>query len=258
MLPIEPVLPQLFTALKDHNVVILQAPPGAGKSTFLPLQLIKKGLFKGKIIMLEPRRLAARSIAHYLSSQLGEPVGQSVGYRIRQETKVSANTVLEIVTEGVLTRMIQSDPELSGIDLVIFDEFHERSIHADLALTLSLEIQGALRDDLKLLIMSATLDSEYLAQTLNAPVITSEGRSYPVEIRYLPTKHLPSKESQIVGQICSLIIQMVEEETGSMLVFLPGAAEINKVAEFIGRNNLPAQVKVYPLYGDLDKKQQQA
>ncbi|NQZ09467.1 MAG: ATP-dependent helicase HrpB [Algicola sp.] len=253
MLPIEPILPQLFTALKDHNVVILQAPPGAGKSTFLPLQLIKKGLFKGKIIMLEPRRLAARSIAHYLSSQLGEPVGQTVGYRIRQETKVSANTVLEIVTEGVLTRMIQSDPELSGIDLVIFDEFHERSIHADLALTLSLEIQGALREDLKLLIMSATLDSEYLAQTLNAPVITSEGRSYPVDIRYLPTK-----QDQIVGQISSLIIQLVEEETGSMLVFLPGAAEINKVAEFIGRNDLPEQVKVYPLYGDLDKKQQQA
>lgn len=253
MLPIEPVLPQLFAALQNHQSVILQAPPGAGKSTYLPLQLIKKKLFGGKIIMLEPRRLAARSIAHYLAQQLGEPVGQTVGYRIRQESKVSSSTRLEIVTEGILTRLIQADPELSGIDLIIFDEYHERSIHADLALSLSLEIQGALRDDLKLLIMSATLDSEYLAKTLDAPVITSEGRSYPVDVRYLPTK-----QDQIVGQISSLILQMINEESGSMLVFLPGAKEINQVADMLAVQSLGQHVNVYPLYGDLDKRLQQA
>lgn len=253
MLPIEPVLPQIFASLKTNERVILQAPPGAGKSTFLPLQLIKQNVFSGKIIMLEPRRLAARSIAHYLAKQLGEPVGQTVGYRIRQETKVSASTVLEIVTEGVLTRLIQSDPELSGIDLIIFDEFHERSIHADLALSLSLEIQGALRDDLKLLIMSATLDSQYLADILQAPVISSEGRSYPIDVRYLPTK-----QDQVVGQVSNLIVRMISEETGSMLVFLPGAAEINAVAANLASHNLPAQITIYPLYGDLDKGRQQA
>lgn len=251
-LPIEPVLPELFAALTTHERVILQAPPGAGKSTFLPLQLVKNRLFKGRIIMLEPRRLAARSIAEYLAEQLGETVGQTVGYRVRQEVKVSSATVLEIVTEGILTRMIQSDPELTGVDLVIFDEFHERSIHADLALALSLDMQ-VLRDDLTLLLMSATLDSEYLAKTLDAPIITSEGRSYPVEMRYLP-----SKPEQMTGRISSLITELLNEESGSMLVFLPGAKEINALADALAGLNLPTNVKVYPLYGDLGKKQQQA
>ncbi|MFT4925804.1 MAG: ATP-dependent helicase HrpB [Phenylobacterium sp.] len=257
MLPIEPILPQLFSALAEHDKVILQAPPGAGKSTFLPLQLIKNQMFKGRIIMLEPRRLAARSIAEYLAMQLGETVGQRVGYRVRQDVKVSAATVLEIVTEGILTRMIQSDPELSGIDLIIFDEFHERSIHADLALALSLDSQSALRDDLTLLLMSATLDSEYLSKMLDAPIITSEGRSYPVEMRYLPTK-----PEQMVACIGSLITQLLDEESGSMLVFLPGAKEINQLAGVLAgqslSNSVKGNVKVYPLYGDLAKKQQQA
>lgn len=252
MLPIEPVIPEIFETLSHHDVMILQAPPGAGKSTFLPLKLVKESLFDGKILMLEPRRLAARSIAHFIASQLGEPVGQTVGYRIRQEAKVSANTKLEIVTEGILTRLIQSDPELDGISLIIFDEFHERSIHADLALALSLEIQGALRDDLKLLIMSATLDSQYLADMLNAPVVTSEGRSYPVDVRYLPTK-----QDNMVNQIGSLVVKLLTEETGSMLVFLPGAREINLVADFLTAQVTDAAISVYPLYGDLDKKAQQ-
>lgn len=253
MLPIEPVLPELFDKLKHHEKVILQAPPGAGKSTFLPLKLIQASVFNGKILMLEPRRLAARSIAHYIAGQLGEPVGQTVGYRIRQESKVSAATRLEIVTEGILTRLIQSDPELEGIDLIIFDEFHERSLHADLALALSLEVQGALRDDLRLLVMSATLDSEYLADLLDAPVVTSEGRSYPVDIRYLPTK-----QEQVVSQIGSLIVNLVHEESGSILAFLPGAREINAVYDFLEGQTFPPSIKVYPLYGDLDKKAQQA
>ncbi len=257
MLPIEPVLPELFATLTSHDKVILQAPPGAGKSTFLPLQLVKQKIFTGRIIMLEPRRLAARSIAEYLAQQLGEQVGQTVGYRVRQDVKVSSSTVLEIVTEGILTRMIQSDPELSGVDLVIFDEFHERSQHADLALALSLDMQSALRDDLTLLIMSATLDSEYLSKMLDAPIITSEGRSYPVEVRYLPGSS-PGKADQMVGRISSLIAQLLLEETGSILVFLPGAKEINGLADALAGQNLSANVKVYPLYGDLAKKQQQA
>ena len=253
MLPIESVLPELTQTLHSHDKVILQAPPGAGKSTFLPLHLVKNRLFGGKILMLEPRRLAARSIAHYLAKQLGEPVGKTVGYRIRQESKVSKDTRLEIVTEGILTRLIQSEPELEGIDLVIFDEFHERSIHADLALSLCLEVQGALRDDLKLLVMSATLDSQYLTDLLEAPVISSEGRSYPVDIRYQPPK-----AGQLIPQVTSLVRQLVSEETGSMLVFLPGAREINAVADNLEQAALPANVQVYPLYGDLDKGQQQA
>lgn len=253
MLPIEPVLPELFEKLNNHDKVILQAPPGAGKSTFLPLKLVQQNVFSGKVIMLEPRRLAARSIAHYIASQLGEPVGQTVGYRIRQEAKVSKQTRLEIVTEGILTRLIQSDPELEGIDLIIFDEFHERSLHADLALALSLEVQGALRDDLKLLIMSATLDSQYLADLFDAPVVTSEGRSYPVDIRYLPTK-----QDQVVSQMGSLILKLLNQEQGSILVFLPGAKEIHQLDEFLSGQGLAEHINVYPLYGDLDKKAQQA
>lgn len=253
MLPIESALPELFEKLNHHDKVILQAPPGAGKSTHLPLIMLKQNCFSGKIIMLEPRRLAARSIAYYIAEQLGEPVGQSVGYRIRQESKVSSQTRLEIVTEGVLTRLIQSDPELTAISCIIFDEFHERSIHADLALALSLEVQVALRDDLKLLIMSATLDSDYLAELLDAPVVTSEGRSYPVDIEYVPCKN-----TEVIAKVGPLALKLLNEQTGSMLVFLPGAKEISAVEAYLKEQTLPNHVKVYPLYGDLDKKDQQA
>ena len=253
MLPIESVLAPLTQALAEQPTVILQAPPGAGKSTFLPLHLLKQGQFKGKIVLLEPRRLAARSIAHFMAKQLNEPVGQTVGYRIRQESRVSAQTRLEIVTEGILTRLIQSDPELAGVDLVIFDEFHERSIHADLALTLSLEVQGALREDLRLLVMSATLDSDYLADILDAPVISSEGRSYPVEVRYESPQ-----SGQLIGQVATLIARLAHEESGSMLVFLPGAREIRGVEQQLNALALPGNINIYPLYGDLDKGSQQA
>ena len=177
LLPVAQICPQLVQSLKQHNKVILSAPPGAGKSTYLPLFLLNHADFAGKtILLLEPRRLAAKSIASYLASQLNEAVGQQVGYQIRHEKSYSKNTRLLIVTEGVLIRKIQQDPQLTGIDLIIFDEFHERSVQADLALALALEVQQ-LNSDLQLLIMSATLDQHKLALALDAPVLSSEGRS---------------------------------------------------------------------------------
>ncbi|MGL5197465.1 MAG: DEAD/DEAH box helicase, partial [Aeromonas veronii] len=179
-LPIVSVLPELFAALNSHTSVILQAPPGAGKSTLLPLELVRQNRLPGRIIMLEPRRLAARNIASFLARQLGEKVGERIGLRVRGESRTSSATRLEIVTEGVLTRMLQQDPELNGVSLVIFDEFHERSLHADTALAFAIESQQGLRDDLKLLVMSATLDGMALETLLpDAPVIRSEGRGFP-------------------------------------------------------------------------------
>ena len=251
-LPIEAVMPQLLAAVKNQHQVILKAAPGAGKSTYFPLQLIKHQLVTGKIIMLEPRRLAARNIARYLSEQLGEQVGQSVGYRVRGETKVSAATQLEIVTEGIMTRMIQNDPELDGVDLLIFDEFHERSIHADTALAFSLEVQEALRDDLKLVVMSATLDQDALQALLpEASFIQSEGRSFDVETRYTPlavNDHLP-----VV--VAKTIESLINKESGSLLAFLPGVSAIKQVEERL--SHLPAEVEVCPLYGQLSFAEQQ-
>ncbi|EIZ1896480.1 ATP-dependent helicase HrpB [Vibrio parahaemolyticus] len=251
-LPIEAVMPQLLTAVKHQHQVILKAAPGAGKSTYFPLQLIQNQVVTGKVIMLEPRRLAARNIARYLAEQLGEQVGQRVGYRVRGETKVSASTQLEIVTEGVMTRMIQNDPELDGVDLLIFDEFHERSIHADTALALSLEVQEALRDDLKLVVMSATLDQEALQSLLpEACYIESEGRSFAVETRYGPltaNDHLPTV-------IAKNIESLMNKESGSLLAFLPGVAAIKQVQERL--SHLPDDVEVCPLYGQLSFTEQQ-
>ncbi|EHH1024262.1 ATP-dependent helicase HrpB [Vibrio parahaemolyticus] len=251
-LPIEAVMPQLLTAVKHQHQVILKAAPGAGKSTYFPLQLIQNQVVTGKVIMLEPRRLAARNIARYLADQLGEQVGQRVGYRVRGETKVSASTQLEIVTEGVMTRMIQNDPELDGVDLLIFDEFHERSIHADTALALSLEVQEALRDDLKLVVMSATLDQEALQSLLpEACYIESEGRSFAVETRYAPltaNDHLPTV-------IAKNIESLMNKESGSLLAFLPGVAAIKQVQERL--SHLPDDVEVCPLYGQLSFTEQQ-
>ncbi|KOE00355.1 ATP-dependent helicase HrpB [Vibrio parahaemolyticus] len=251
-LPIEAVMPQLLTAVKHQHQVILKAAPGAGKSTYFPLQLIQNQVVTGKVIMLEPRRLAARNIARYLAEQLGEQVGQRVGYRVRGETKVSASTQLEIVTEGVMTRMIQNDPELDGVDLLIFDEFHERSIHADTALALSLEVQEALRDDLKLVVMSATLDQEALQSLLpEACYIESEGRSFAVETRYAPltaNDHLPTV-------IAKNIESLMNKESSSLLAFLPGVAAIKQVQERL--SHLPDDVEVCPLYGQLSFTEQQ-
>ncbi|KOF46800.1 ATP-dependent helicase HrpB [Vibrio parahaemolyticus] len=251
-LPIEAVMPQLLTAVKHQHQVILKAAPGAGKSTYFPLQLIQNQVVTGKVIMLEPRRLAARNIARYLAEQLGEQVGQRVGYRVRGETKVSDSTQLEIVTEGVMTRMIQNDPELDGVDLLIFDEFHERSIHADTALALSLEVQEALRDDLKLVVMSATLDQEALQSLLpEACYIESEGRSFAVETRYAPltaNDHLPTVMAKNIESL-------MNKESGSLLAFLPGVAAIKQVQERL--SHLPDDVEVCPLYGQLSFTKQQ-
>ncbi|EKO3825218.1 ATP-dependent helicase HrpB [Vibrio harveyi] len=251
-LPIEAVMPQLLTAVKNQHQVILKAAPGAGKSTYFPLQLLQKQSVTGKIVMLEPRRLAARNIARYLAQQLGEQVGERVGYRVRGETKVSKNTQLEIVTEGIMTRMIQSDPELNGIDLLIFDEFHERSIHADTALAFSLEVQEALRDDLKLVVMSATLDQGALQTLLpEAAYIESQGRSFEVETRYLPL----GVNDRLPTSMAKTIESLIQKESGSLLAFLPGVGAIKQVQERLV--HLPDNVEVCPLYGQLSFAEQQ-
>ncbi|OAJ96056.1 ATP-dependent helicase HrpB [Vibrio bivalvicida] len=252
-LPIEGVMPELLSAVRTCSQLILKAAPGAGKSTYFPLQLLRQKVVKGKIIMLEPRRLAARNIARYLALQLGERVGQRVGYRVRGENQTSEQTQLEVVTEGILTRMIQSDPELIGVDLIIFDEFHERSIHVDTALAFCLEIQEALRDDLKLVVMSATLDQHALSRLLpESEYVESHGRSYPVEHRYVPPKPNERLEDQMAKQISALM----SSESGSLLAFLPGVAAIKRVEERL--QQLTSEIQVCPLYGQLDFSQQQA
>ncbi|MBW3694163.1 ATP-dependent helicase HrpB [Vibrio sp. T187] len=251
-LPIEAVMPELLSGVRQHSQLILKAAPGAGKSTFFPLQLVKANLFTGKIVMLEPRRLAARNIARYLAKQLGEEVGESIGYRVRGEVKVSSKTRLEIVTEGIMTRMIQSDPELEGVDLIIFDEFHERSIHADTALAFSLEIQEALRDDLKIVVMSATLDQQALQSLLpDADYVESTGRCYPVEYRYQPL----SVNEYLAPKVVRQIENLMSNESGSLLAFLPGVAAIKQVEQQL--TNLSSDIEVCPLYGQLSFSQQQ-
>ncbi len=257
-LPIQSVLPALLDGVAHARQLILKAAPGAGKSTFFPLQLLKQNVVAGKIIMLEPRRLAARNIAAYLAQQLGEKVGQSIGFRVRGETRVSAQTRLEIVTEGIMTRMLQNDPELNGVDLLIFDEFHERSLHADTALAFSLEVQEALRDDLKLVVMSATLDGEALRSLLpDAVYIESPGRAYPVEQRYAPL----APNERLVPAMARQIRHLMCKETGSLLAFLPGSADIRRLAEELDRPGTNGEVRtnidVCPLYGQLNIAQQE-
>jgi len=245
-------LPEVLNALAHFPQVLLNAPTGAGKSTWLPLQLLQQANFSGRILLLEPRRLAARNVAQRLAEQLGEKTGETVGYRMRAETCVGPNTRLEVVTEGILTRMIQHDPELSGVDLVILDEFHERNLQTDLALALLLDVQSGLRDNLRLLIMSATLESERLQQCLaNAPVITSEGRSFPVERRYLSlSSHLRPEEA-----IAQAVAALLREASGSLLLFLPGVNEIKRVAEQL-RERVADDVVLCPLYGALPLAEQ--
>lgn len=245
-LPIDEVLSDLAQALADSSAAVLEAPPGAGKSTRVPLALLDETWLKGKtILMLEPRRLAARAVAARMSATLGAAVGGTVGYRVRLEAKVSKATRIEVVTEGILTRRLQSDPDLQGVGLVVFDEFHERSLDADLGLALCLEAQAALRPDLKILVMSATLDGERIAKLLNdAPLVRSEGRMYPVELRYLDR---PIKD-RFEDEMARLIRRaMSEAGEGDALAFLPGEAEIKRVAERL--EGLRADV--LPLYGAL-------
>ncbi len=253
-LPVSSVLPELAEALASRGVAVLQAPPGAGKTTVVPLDLLERGLVAGRILMLEPRRLAARAAAERMAETLGEPVGRTVGYRIRGEAKVSGATKIEVVTEGILTRMIQSDPELSGVGLVIFDEFHERSLNADLGLALCLEVRGALREDLKLLVMSATLDAGPVAALMgDAPVITSEGRAYPVETHWLPRPADASMRLEAV--VAGAVKAALEETEGGVLVFLPGEGEIRRVEGLL--RDLPGVV-VRPLFGAMDFAAQRA
>ena len=255
-LPITEALPALLSALTTEGRAVLQAPPGAGKTTVVPLAMLQAGLTDGKILMLEPRRLAARAAAERMAETMGETAGQTVGYRVRGESKVCKSTKIEVVTEGILTRMIQSDPELSGIGAVIFDEFHERSLNADLGLALCLEIREALRDDLILLAMSATLDAQPVAKLMDdAPVITSEGRSFPVEIKWLD-KPLPPK-ARIEDATAALVLKALGETRGGVLVFLPGEGEIRRT-EGLLKGKLPSGVHLHTLFGAMDFKAQQA
>lgn len=251
-LPVAAVVPELLTALDASSQILLTAPTGAGKSTWLPLRLLEHRGIKGRIILLEPRRLAARNVAQRLAELLHEKPGETVGYRMRAQSCVGPLTRLEVVTEGVLTRMIQRDPELTGVGLVILDEFHERSLQADLALALLLDVQQGLRDDLKLLIMSATLDNGRLQQMLpDAPTIVSEGRAFPVERRYQPlAAHLRFAEAVAVATA-----ELLRHESGSLLLFLPGVGEILRVQEQLA-TRVGSDVLLCPLYGALTLAEQ--
>ena len=251
-LPVAAVVPELLTALDASSQVLLTAPTGAGKSTWLPLRLLEHRGIKGRIILLEPRRLAARNVAQRLAELLNEKPGETVGYRMRAQSCVGPLTRLEVVTEGVLTRMIQSDPELTGVGLVILDEFHERSLQADLALALLLDVQQGLRDDLKLLIMSATLDNGRLQQMLpDAPTIVSEGRAFPVDRRYQPlAAHLRFAEAVAIATA-----ELLRHESGSLLLFLPGVGEIQRVQEQLA-TRVGSDVLLCPLYGALTLAEQ--
>nr|WP_223237022.1 MULTISPECIES: ATP-dependent helicase HrpB [unclassified Citrobacter] len=251
-LPVAAIVPELLTALDASPQVLLTAPTGAGKSTWLPLQLLAHQGISGRIILLEPRRLAARNVAQRLAESLNEKPGETVGYRMRAQSCVGPQTRLEVVTEGVLTRMIQRDPELAGVGLVILDEFHERSLQADLALALLLDVQQGLRDDLKLLIMSATLDNGRLQQLLpEAPTLVSEGRAFPVERRYQPlAAHLRFDEAVAIATV-----ELLRHESGSLLLFLPGVGEILRVQEQLA-SRVGGDVVLCPLYGALTLAEQ--
>lgn len=242
--------------MASHGRAVLQAPPGAGKTTRVPLDLLAAGQIDGRIVMLEPRRLAARAAAERMAQTLGEAVGQTVGYRVRGDSKVSRDTKIEVVTEGILTRQIQADPELPGIGLVIFDEFHERSLQADLGLALTWEVREALRDDLQIVVMSATLDAAPVAALLDdAPMVTSQGRAFPVDTRWRDRARGP--RDRIEPVVADLVAQAFGETEGGVLVFLPGEGEIRRVQGMLS-GRLPEQADVLPLFGAMDLKAQRA
>lgn len=235
--------------------VILQAPPGAGKSTFLPFKMVQEKWFSKKIIMLEPRRLAAKNIAHYIASLLNQKIGESVGYRMRGESQVGKHTKLEIVTEGVLTRMLQSDPELAEVDLLIFDEFHERNLQGDLGLALALDAQGALRDDLRILIMSATLENSLLQKQLpDAIFISSKGRSYAID--YIYQAITQQNKHTLLTELVKLTLRAFNEQKGNILLFVAGIKEIKQCQSLL-HSSLPNNVIIAPLYGALSLAEQQ-
>ncbi len=254
-LPIAQFLAQISQSLSKQNNLVLQAEPGAGKSTALPLSLIESEWLDGrKIIMLEPRRVAAKSIAHYLAGLLGERVGQRIGYQIKNDRKISGETVLEIVTEGILTRRLQNDPELEDVALIIFDEFHERSLHGDLSLLLSLEVQQTIREDLKLLVMSATIDTRMISNYLGgAEIIECPGRTFPVDISYRA-----ASQQRLSDQVTQALRGVINQSaTGDVLVFLPGQADIKRCIEAAQSILNDQNWLLLPLYGGLSLAQQE-
>jgi ATP-dependent helicase HrpB len=254
-LPIVHVLGDLSRALQRSNRVVLQAPPGAGKTTIVPLALLEQDEFAGKIVMLEPRRLAARAAAIRMAALINEEVGGTVGYRVRLESRVSPRTRIEVVTEGILTRMIQDDPLLEGRAVIVFDEFHERSLHSDLAVTLALDTQRSLREDIRILLMSATIDAKELAGKIGgAEVVRSRGRQYPVEVQYAPRE---SGEDLVDHVVRGVVSAWNDDEDGDLLVFLPGEADIRRTADRL-ESVVPASADIRPLYGNLPLEEQDA
>ncbi|HSC30070.1 MAG TPA: DEAD/DEAH box helicase, partial [Vicinamibacterales bacterium] len=252
-LPIDAAIDDLTATLARHPIVVLQAPPGAGKTTIVPLALIDRDWLGGqRLVMLEPRRIAARAAAHRMAALRHEAVGATVGYRTRLDTRVGAATRIEVVTEGVLTRMLQHDPTLEGYGLVLFDEFHERSLHADTGLALTLYTQAVVRPELRVLVMSATLDGPALARRLgDAPLVICEGRQFPVETRYAPHPRELGIETAVAAAARKALR---DHPDGDVLVFLPGAREIHRVAALLDAQShaLPDRVDVRLLHGLLD------
>jgi len=254
-LPVDEAIPSLRAALAKGNAAVLQAPPGAGKTTHVPLALIgEPWLGNSKIVMLEPRRLATRAVTHRMAQLLRERAGDTVGYRVRRDTRTGPRTKIEVVTEGILTRMLQSDATLEGVGLLIFDEFHERSIHADTGLALALQSQSLVRPDLRILVMSATLDGARVSTLLDdAPVITSEGRTFPVDLAYSAR---PDARG-LAAAVAYRVVAALSDNEGDVLVFLPGGAEIRRVTALLA-GHVPDNVHVEQLYGDLSQQSQDA
>ncbi|WP_436794973.1 ATP-dependent helicase HrpB [Actinospongicola halichondriae] len=256
-LPIGEAIEPLQAALRDRGRAVLHAPPGAGKTTIVPLALLDEPWRNGTIVVLEPRRLAVRAAATRLATLLGERPGERVGWRMRQDTKVSRRTEIEVVTEGTLTRRLQRDPELAGVSVVIFDEFHERSIDADLGLALTLDVADALRPDLRIVVMSATLETDPIAELLDAPVIRSEGRTHPVDVVHVDTPRVVNgRRARMEPAVAAAVVRALAAHGGDVLVFLPGAAEIDWTMRALG--DLGPDVDVRPLHGRLPPDAQDA